>query len=73
MGQYVTSESGCHLGSDTSDGVRSAGIDRTGDGLDTNLVEGAGLAAAILIAGGPNPASRALRTGSGTGGSGATP
>ena len=73
MGQYVTSESGCHLGSETSDGVRSAGVDRTGDGLDTSLVAGAGLAAAMLIAGGPNTVSRALRPGSGTGGSGAAP
>jgi len=54
MGQYVTSESGCHLGSTSSDG-RELGVGAMTfeDGPDTTLVAGAGLAVDMLIAGNP--------------------
>ena len=46
IGQYVASESGCHLGNIASDGP-AVGVESVGAGLDISLVAGAGLVAAM--------------------------
>ena len=49
IGQYVASESGCHLGSITSD-EPAVGVERVGAGLAISLVAGAGPAADTSVA-----------------------